>query len=343
MYIYRKKYFNHTFAALWMLVLAAGVALTPASALAQKADASLLPEKIPLAGHATLDFRLEIPKNSILLEPFLKDTITGKIQIIGIGSLDTLASEGNNIVLSRKVRVTAYEGGFFPVPPIRFAYMKGADTLWLETPALLLEVESVEIDQEAPIRDVKEIVKAPWLLEDFLPWILLVWGFFLITGLAFYIYQRRRKNLPLFAFKPKPQIPPHVIAINELEHLRKKKLWQQGFVKVYHTGLTDIVRTYIEQQFQVASMEMTTDETLEALREHINEAALLHDLEAILRLADLAKFAKHLPEARENDLSLDLALKFVKETIPVPAEVADKIKEAQQTQEQEEEEEEDKE
>jgi len=344
MHIFCKKYFNYTFAALWMLAFAAGIVFTPASALAQKADASLDPAKIPMAGHATLDFRLEIPKDANLIEPIWKDTITGKVIIIGIGPLDTLPSVGNNILLSRKIRVTAYEGGFFPVPPLKFAYLKGADTLWLETPALLMEVEGVEIDQEAPIKDVKDIEKAPWLLEDFLPWMLMIWSFFLITGLAYYIYQRRKKRLPLFAFKPKPQIPPHVIAINELEHLKMKKLWQQGFVKVYHTSLSDIVRTYIEQQFPVHSLEMTTDETMDAIKEHVTDPELLHNLEAILRLADLVKFAKHMPEARENDLSIELALNFIKETIPISAELAEKIKNAQLQQKQEmEEEDEDKE
>lgn len=287
---------------------------------AQNTEAILTPKKIRIAEPSNLEFRIKIPKGAVLIEPMWGDTISGKIEITANLGLDTIPQAiEKEILLSRKLKVTSYEAGFFPVPPMAFGYISGMDTIYLESQALLMEVDSVQIDPQAPIKDIKEIQKAPILFEDILPWLLGFIALLIISFVAYYIYRRRKYRKPLFVPRQKPQIPPYIIAINELEHLRKKKLCQQGFVKVYHIGLTDIVRTYIQSQFNIPSMEMTTDETLAAIKPHIIEKESLSDLEAILCLADLVKFAKHLPEERENDLSLDLAIKFVKNTIPVEA------------------------
>jgi len=286
--------------------------------ITQNTEAILTPKKIRIAEPSNLEFRVKIPKGAVLVEPVWGDTISGKIEITGNQGLDTIPQTlEKEILLSRKLKVTSYEAGFFPIPPMAFGYISGRDTIYLESQALLLEVDSVQVDPQAPIKDIKEIQKAPILFEDILPWLLGFIGLLIISFVAYYIYRRRKLRKPLFVPRRKPQIPPYIIAINELEHLRKKKLCQQGFVKVYHIGLTDILRTYIENQFNIPSMEMTTDETLTAIKPHIIDNESLSDLEAILCLADLVKFAKHVPEERENDLSLDLAIKFVKSTIPV--------------------------
>ena len=55
------------------------------------------------------------------------------------------------------------------------------------------------------------------------------------------------------------------MAGGELEILKEEQLWQKGEVKIYYTRLTEILRKYLENRFRVYSLELTTDETLEAL------------------------------------------------------------------------------
>jgi len=87
-------------------------------------------------------------------------------------------------------------------------------------------------------------------------------------------------------------------------------------VKEYYTRLTDIIRIYIEERFNVPAMEQTTFEILSDFREN---KTLLDDnsykgLKDILELADLVKFAKLTPLPDDNHLSLNSAYLFVQHT-----------------------------
>jgi hypothetical protein len=115
--------------------------------------------------------------------------------------------------------------------------------------------------------------------------------------------------------KIKPEEPPHVIALRELEIIRKEKIWSKGQIKEYHVQITDVVREYIEKRFGVFAVEMTTSEILESFEnnELISEADFMK-LRQILELADNVKFAKYQALQNENDLSLKNSFDFVENT-----------------------------
>ena len=126
-------------------------------------------------------------------------------------------------------------------------------------------------------------------------------------------------------FRPAPPLPPHEAALAALEKLRAQRLWQEGKHKLYYSALTDILRTYIAGRYGVSAMEMTSDEILAAVRvlseEELPKKAAM-DLTAILRDADLVKFAKAEPDAEQNEQNYLRAYYFVEETKPaeeVPA------------------------
>ena len=60
-------------------------------------------------------------------------------------------------------------------------------------------------------------------------------------------------------------------------------------------------------------MEATTDEIMMTLRNQISDELTI-DLNNILQIADLAKFAKSKPSEKENINSMILAIKFVNQT-----------------------------
>jgi hypothetical protein len=116
----------------------------------------------------------------------------------------------------------------------------------------------------------------------------------------------------------------------DLEKLRLLKLWQSGKVKEYHSSLTDIVRTYLEDQFRLKALESTTSEILGDLREHTaipkeNQDALLK----ILSMADLVKFAKYQPVAEDHEQSMTVAVDFVNRTHTIPLPSPEKSTEAE--------------
>ena len=85
-------------------------------------------------------------------------------------------------------------------------------------------------------------------------------------------------------------------------------------MKDYYTELTDIVRVYIEDRFEVAAVEMTTDEIMQGMKQTNAGQSSMEKLGKTLVLADLVKFAKEQPLPLDNDNSMSFCVDFVNET-----------------------------
>ena len=120
--------------------------------------------------------------------------------------------------------------------------------------------------------------------------------------------------------KPLPVLPPHVVANKALVELSHRKLWQNGKFKEYYTALATILRAYISARWGVGAMEMTTDEIITALIEVDMPRDSRMELIAVLRTADMVKFAKAQPDAEENEMSYNRAYYFVENTKEVTVE-----------------------
>ena len=127
------------------------------------------------------------------------------------------------------------------------------------------------------------------------------------------IRKKRKKGEKIY----QPQIPsrPHEIALETLRKVETDKLWQQGRVKEYHSRVSDIIRTYIEQTLSINAMEMTTDLILSATQISALNQKLKSELQELLERADLVKFAKFLPLANEHEASMKNAVSFVESTM----------------------------
>lgn len=135
---------------------------------------------------------------------------------------------------------------------------------------------------------------------------LLIWA-----GLVLWAkYLKNRVAAP----KVERRLPPHIVANMALVELSHRKLWQNGKYKLYYTSLTDILRLYISEMWAIGALEMTTDEIVEALSDKDLPRDSRMDLVAILRTADMVKFAKAQPDAEENEENYRRAFYFVENT-----------------------------
>lgn len=135
----------------------------------------------------------------------------------------------------------------------------------------------------------------------------------LVLWLVFNLVQRFRERRA--AFEPSvPKLPPHVVANKALVELSHRKLWQNGKFKQYYTALASILRVYISERWSIGALEMTTDEIISALLDVDMPVASRSDLVAVLRTADMVKFAKAEPDAEENEAAYTRAYYFVENT-----------------------------
>lgn len=284
-------------------------------------DARLDTTDILIGDQIKLNIAFTMPLDYRVIWPFYQDTLVRNVEIIGQTAVDTMINEGENLVnMMQSLTITSFDSGSYYVPPLRFLYQPIDDTAYNEafSMPLYLEVHTMEVDTTQAIKAIKPPLEAPFSIREILPWILLALAALFITFLIVYILTRIKRKQPVFVFRPKPALPPHIIAINGLENLKTKKLWQSGKIKDYYTELTDIVRVYIEDRFDVAAVEMTTDEILNGMKQTPANQASVDKLAKTLVLADLVKFAKEQPLPLENDNSMTYCMEFVQDTKAQP-------------------------
>ena len=86
-------------------------------------------------------------------------------------------------------------------------------------------------------------------------------------------------------------------------------------VDVFYTRLSDIVRRYLEDRFQLRAPERTTEEFLyETSRNGLLSAEHKELLGRFLQECDLVKFARLQPDDTDRQRAYDAAEKFVRET-----------------------------
>jgi hypothetical protein len=158
------------------------------------------------------------------------------------------------------------------------------------------------------LRDIKPPVHIPS------PYAWLWWTLGLLALAALlYLAWRWWKNRP--APPPPPPVPPHQRALRALEAALQRLSEPREFCIL----VSDILRQYLEERFDFAAPERTTEEFLLELRATPRLTEKQKDiLGDFLQRCDLVKFAKYEPtEAELRDLH-GAAVRLVEETIPRP-------------------------
>lgn len=249
--------------------------------------------------------------------PQIGDSIISKIEVISKSKISTVILDSTRPTVQQQTQdivISGFDSGYYAIPPFRFI-VNGDTGNPLLTQALMVQVETVHVDTTKAFKDIKAPLQAPFTILEILPYI----GYgalgLLVIGLLIYLLIRSlKKQKPVIIEQPKVIIPPHIKALDDLEKLGLKKLWQEGKIKDYYTGITDIIRVYIEERYGIGALEMTSDELLFALKRKDISEAMKEKLRQILVLADLVKFAKENPLPGDHEFCFNSSIAFVNET-----------------------------
>ena len=287
-----------------------------------KANAVIDTNKILIGQQTQIHLQITAPKNLLIQWPIIQDTLSENVEVIKLSEIDTIALGKDSLIkLNQTITISSFDSGYFVIPPFYFMYAKANDSLnnyvdIVESNPLLLEVHNVKVDLKKEIKDIKPIIGEPWTFREILPYLLIVLGVLILVILAIYIYKRKKQNKPIFSLPQKPKLPAHIIAIQKLDLLKDKKLWQSGAIKEFYSELTNIIREYIEGNMHFGAMEMISDDIISELVQHKIDEALLSETRDVLQTADLVKFAKVKPLADESDRAMKWGYLFVEQTKP---------------------------
>ncbi len=285
------------------------------------AKAELSMDTVQIGDHIKLKISLQTSDKNSVVFPVLSDTMDSKIEFISVGDLDTiLDAKKHSKSYAKTFTLAIFEPGIYTFPEIPFFVKTPTDKEFFEvfTNSVSVTVIAPNVDMEKDIKDIKSVWKIPLTFQEILPYLLILLGIALLTFMGIYVYRKWKNKEPLFVFASKPPIPAHIEALENLEKLRLKQLWQNNLVKEYYTELTDILRFYIEKGLHVNAVEMTSDELLDAVEESelSNKNELLALLREVLPTADLVKFAKSMPLEDEHDRCFKNVKQFIEITMP---------------------------
>lgn len=253
-------------------------------------------------------------------------TLLGDTVELGVPRMDTVKREGNRITERLVVPVQVFDSGYYKLPP--FIYLTASDSV--ASNQVELTVVPVKVGENDAIADYNDIVdpsdKSFW---DWVPdWIYELWWLWLllivIVAAVAYFGKKYRRTGKFISLPEKPQPKPWTVALERLEKLKAKNLWENGMEKEYFTELTDILRDYLNARFGINAMEMTSRQIMQTLADQSDVREKRGYVRKILDVADFVKFAKVRPLPSDNVEAFENAVNFVKETVEVeqPAEPA---------------------
>jgi len=181
----------------------------------------------------------------------------------------------------------------------------------IETEEITVHVTSLlpENFEQMTLHDIKPPENLP-LSNHLWLWAGIISVVALLSGLCvFVVFLKRKKNGDDLIVN---KIPAHLQAFDELNALVSENLVEKGDIKAFYQKISDIVRRYIENRFNINAPEQTTEEFLSGIQSrndfNDNYKALLKNF---LTHCDLVKFAMHYPETEDIQNTFDSSKEFI--------------------------------
>ncbi len=227
---------------------------------------------------------------------------------------DTVVFENGDYTWRGSYTITAWYTGNYFIPKSTIATIDDI----IVFPSVRLSVTSPKIEKKKGLYDIKEeFVSLPSKFEIFVKnygiWLLVA---LIILGGVFYGWRKYKKRKNISPSEPLVKISLKQKTIIELDDLLHKGIWEKEGIKAHYVCLSNIVRSYLGERYQLSLMDKTTYQIQALLLKSNVHKELLDELAVILEQSDLVKFAKSEPGYLEVVNSLQKAKEIVEKTSP---------------------------
>ncbi|PQO39396.1 hypothetical protein C5Y96_05965 [Blastopirellula marina] len=263
----------------------------------------------------SLQLTIDVPKDILVTLPQNQTTL-GTFNVLEVtDATDIPTPNGRQWV--RRYRLESLIPGEHSIPAIDIAYADRrtapSTSDIVRSPAMSVTISSVLEGTPDPLkfRDIKDVVDLPAVQAPN------HWQFYCSVGTAACF---ALVGLAVWAWPNRNSLAtPKERALTQLADLKHSGLLEAGYIQLYYLRLTNIVRHFIEDQYEIAAPKLTTDEFLAkaVTSSQVNDQQR-GQLRAFLTLADLVKFAQFEPGCEDADRALERAEQFVRQSAKLP-------------------------
>ncbi|GAB5409223.1 MAG: hypothetical protein BalsKO_15880 [Balneolaceae bacterium] len=226
-----------------------------------------------------------------------------------------------DLLRTQKFRVTdfadsvLYQLQFFgntdiTLPPFRVALLSSGDTTFIFTNPVSLYFKTVLPSEDAELKPLKPI----FLFSGF-PWALAIITLALIAA-AIFTYLTLKKKANKEPIKEAVTFEPFKSPLLELEQTltflkNDYNLPQTKDYKYFYTALSDSIRTYYENLYNIPALESTSRELFRYLDAFGVDHEMIKQTRLVLNRSDMVKFAKYTPTLDDAWACYQYAIEFV--------------------------------
>lgn len=262
---------------------------------------------------ARIKLKVSCDADRKLQMPLFSQKIMDGVEIVEILKDTQQLNDGKRLSLTYEYVVTSFDTALYVIPPFEVL----VDSIPYYSEELAMDVSTYIIEQtgEEQIFGPKDIWQVELIWEDVESSVIFFLLLIVSGALLVWVTVRYVNNKPIIRIvKIAPKLPAHIIALTEIERIKSDDSWRvSGNSKEYYTMLTDALRAYISDRFGINATEMTTAEIVDNML-NIKSKEELRDIQELLSVADLVKFAKFNPQMNEKDQHLENTVEFINTT-----------------------------
>ena len=270
---------------------------------------------------AVINYAIQVEENKDKTVIFPEGDSFAPLEVIESFKIDTL-DEGGKYRLLKQYALTQFDTGHYYIPQQKVTIGNKSfftDSLQVEIRDVVVDTSKVKLYDVKGLMTVDDLSGTNWKRIIF--WAL---GILLLVAIVLLVIWKFGIGTP----KTKEELPPYHRAVQGLQNINSNLLAENKH-KEYYSYLTDLAKSYLDEEVTDDALESTTDELIATLLSKIKNKELFIDKKLVqefgetLKTADLSKFAAISPPDGVAQNDKVIVQKFIDEVhrgIPEPTE-----------------------
>jgi len=213
---------------------------------------------------------------------------------------------------SIEYELSFWDTGYYEVPSFNINVFNSInDTLGFIMPTDLIPINvlSLILNNDLSIKNLKEKESLPILVYRKLFFSII--AILILLLLIIWMLNKRESLVDNDSNFKKEKINPYLIAVKKIKLLKKEFPSTQKEAGTFYTNLSLIVKEFIENQFYIRAIEMTTYDLKNNKYLLGNNKKEINKIIKVLERADLIKFAKVFPSKNQFKTDLNNILDYL--------------------------------